>query len=80
MSDLAKRRVCAGLGVEAWRAWEVGEALMTPRETPSCSLTSGHWEMTCAPRHPPLGSCLDSSACEGGVSMRINKAENQQWN
>lgn len=66
MSDLVKKWVCGGLEEEVWKAWEVGEAwilLMTLRETPCCSLTSAHWEKTCALHHPRLENCLDC-ACE----------------
>lgn len=58
------------------RAWVVGQALnpLTLRETLCCSLTSEHWEKTCALHRPPLESCLDSG-CEEGGSTEINRAE-----
>lgn len=77
MSDLVKRWVCGGLEEEVWRAWVVEEAsnhLMTQRETLCWSLTSGHWEKTCALHCPQLESCPDSVCDEGGWT-RVNKAE-----
>lgn len=76
MSDLVKKWVCGGLEEEVWRAWVVGEAwnlLMTLRETLCCSLTSEHWEKTCALHHPQLENCLDSACEEEGVYVYKKK-------
>lgn len=79
MSDLVKRWVCGALEEEVWMVWVVGEAWMTPRETLCCSLTSGHWEKTCALHHPQLESCLDSAWKQEGW-MKINKSGKKNGN